>query len=216
MKSFEISEGTNKRSKDHIIGDTLREQIADYAKDFKTSWVNLGQSLYAVWQDKHYHAWGYEKFEHYTEKEVGLKKELCLKLLKTYLFLEQDEPAYLSKEFSEKREAINVPSYDAINVLRMAKQKKELLREDYSQLKKSIFDKGKDASVVRRDLTSIMKERKPVDPEEERDKRNEAAIRKLVNSLRSFQKDMQALKLVPENIVKETTDLMAKLESQLK
>lgn len=212
MKSIEISD----EERGHVIDNTMREQILQYAKDFKTSWVGLGQSLYAVWQDKLYHAWGYEKFEHYTEKEVGLKKELCLKLLKTYLFLEQEEPAYFSKEFSETRQAPNVPGYDAINVLRLAKQKKELLREDYLKLKKSIFEKGKDAGSVRKDLMALMKERKPVNPEEERDKRNEAAIRKLLDSLKSFQKDMQTLKLLPDHIVKEANGLMVKLESQLR
>ena len=92
--------------------------------------------------------------------------------------------------------------------------KKELLKDDYIKLKKAVFDKGKDASTVRQDLTAIMKERKPVDPEEERDKRNEAAIRKLYNALDAFKKDMEVLKLLPGDIVEEAQGLMSKLEGQ--
>ncbi|MCK5082429.1 MAG: hypothetical protein KAR31_05940, partial [Candidatus Omnitrophica bacterium] len=66
-----------------------------------------------------------------------------------------------------------------------------------------------------KDLVAMMKERKPIDPEEERDKRNEASIRKLYNALDSFKKDMEVLKLIPDNIINEANDLMSKLEGQL-
>lgn len=204
-----------KKNKPDMIGEVLRSQILNYAKDFKTSWVNLGQSLYAVWQDKLYYGWGYDKFEDYTEKELGLKKSIALKLLKTYLFVEHEEPAYLKKEFVESREPVKVPGCDEVNVLRMAKQKKELLPEDYQRLRKSIFEKGASAAAVRKDLTAIMKERKPVNPDEERNKRNEAAIRKLLTSLKSFQKDMETLKLLPTEIVEDAQKLLDRLESHL-
>jgi len=202
-------------NKADVTSELLRGQILDHSKSFKTSWVNLGQALYSVWRDKLYHVWGYDKFEHYTEREVGLQKQMSLKLLKTYLFLEQEEPSYLGKEFSETREASQVPGYEAVNILRLAKQKKELLRDDYIKLRKDVFDKGKDAAVVRKDLAAIMRERKPIDPEEERDKRNEAAIKKLYNALDSFKKDMEVLKLIPDNIVGEAEELMTKLKEQL-
>jgi len=204
----------NKNDKD-ALHDHLRQQILDYSKDFKTSWVGLGQGLYSVWQDKLFYAWGFEKFEHYTKEEVGLKKEVAMRLLKTYLFLEEDEPEYLKKEFKEERDAVNVPNYDAINVLRLAKGRKEILKEDYHKLRKAIFDKGKDAAAVRKDLTAIMKERKPVDPDEERDQRNEMAIRKVINSLKNFNRDMETLKLIPNDILTQTKELMKKLESQV-
>ena len=46
----------------------------------------------------------FEKFEDYVIRELGLKKPLALKLVKTYFFVEQDEPVYLKKEFAEVRE----------------------------------------------------------------------------------------------------------------
>lgn len=195
--------------------DNLRERAVDCAKDFKTSWVKLGQTLYSVRQDKMYTQWGHEKFEHYTERELGLKNELSVKLLKTYLFLEQDEPAYLQENFTEEREASRVPPLDAVNVLRLAKGRKELLREDYLKLKKAAFEKGESATALRKDLTALIRERKPIDPDEEREKRNTAAIKKLISALASFEKDMEALKLLPGNIIEETKELMKKLEARL-
>ncbi len=101
--------------------EDLRVHIASHAKNFKLSWVQLGQGLYAVWRDKLYSAWGFEKFEDYCVRELGLKKPLALKLVKTYFFVEQDEPMYLKKEFSKGKEASVVPGYESLDVLRRAR-----------------------------------------------------------------------------------------------
>lgn len=201
-----------KSKKLDVTSNHMREKIVQDSKSFKTSWISLAQALYSVWRDKYYYGWGFEKFEDYIQQEVGLKNQLALKLLKTYVFLEQEEPSYLAKDFTEGREATCVPSYDAVNVLRMAKQKKELTKDDYTNLKKEIFENGKEAAVVRRDLTTMIKQRKEVDPDEERQARNDAAIRRLLNAIRSFKKDMETLKLAPAELVKEADHLLAKLE----
>ena len=215
MDSTDYSSTNRLVKKGHVIDDTIRGKVLQYSKDFKTSWIDLGQALFAVWQDKLFHAWGYEKFEHYCKKEVGLRKEVSLRLLKNYFFVEQEEPNYLNEDFSEMREAIKVPGHEEVNVLRLAKQKKELTKEDYNQIRKAIFDKGKDASGARKDLTQLMKERKQVDPEEERQLRHQMAIRKLVSSLKSFKKDMEALKLLPDDLVNEAKGLIRKLEKHV-
>ncbi|VAX37072.1 hypothetical protein MNBD_UNCLBAC01-1595 [hydrothermal vent metagenome] len=209
----------SKKEQDSIkledINNTLREEVLEYAKNFKTSWLHLGRHLYAIWQDKLYYSWNFEKFEDYTEKELGIKKSLCTKLLKTYLFVEQDEPEYLKEGFVENRETLKVPNYDAIDVLRMAKRKKELNVEDYQKLRGDVFERGIEAGAVRKDLASIMKERKPIDPEEERENRNEAAIKKLINAIESFKKDMAVLKMIPDEIVEEVRGIEEKLAGQI-
>lgn len=198
-----------------MLGDRIRDEAKQFVKDFKTSWLNLGRHLYSIHEDKKFYGWGYNKFEEYTEQELGLKKSICIKLLKAYLFLEEDEPAYLAENFKDHREPLQVPSCDQIDVLRLAKSKREILREDYQKMRASVFEHGKDAAEVRKELTCLMKERKQVDPEEERDRRSEAAIRKVVSSLKSFQKDMDALKLIDNDLLEEVVGLSQKLEEQL-
>jgi len=192
----------------------LRSQLAQNAKNFKLSWVQLGQGLYSVWRDKLYHSWEFDKFEDYVVRELGLKKPLALKLVKTYFFVEQDEPVYLKKEFAETRDTAVIPGYESLDVLRMARGKKELTREDYTKLRKDIFEKGKEASLVRKDLTAMIKERKKVDPDQERDARHEQSVRRLVAALRSFKKDMETLKLADPDIVDEAEELLKRLEEE--
>ena len=215
MESLESTMDQRSKKRPDVPSELLRSQIRKHSKSFKTSWVNLGQALYSVWKDKLFYAWGYDKFEYYVEQEVGLPKQLSLKLLKSYFFLEQEEPDYLKREFNEARDASKVPGYEAVNVLRLAKQRKDLLKDDYLKLKRAVFDKGNNASLVRQDLMAIIRERKAIDPEAERDKRNELAIRKLVNALNSFKMDMEVLKLISDDIVDEAKQLMTKLEKQL-
>jgi len=215
MESLESTTDQRSKKRPDVPSELLRSQIRKHSKNFKTSWVNLGQALYSIWKDKLFYVWGYDKFEYYVEQEVGLPKQLSLKLLKSYFFLEQEEPDYLKREFNEARDAFKVPGYEAVNVLRLAKQRKELLKDDYLKLKRAVFDKGRNASLVRQDLMAILRERKPIDPEEERERRNESAIRRLVNALNSFEKDMEVLKLIPDDIADEAKKLMTKLEKQL-
>jgi len=142
MLQTEITTIPKKNISTHMIDDTFRSQLLVYSKDFKTSWVKLGQILYSVWRDKTYHSWGFDKFEEYAKKELGLSKSLATKLLKTYLFLEEDEPEYLGDKFSEENEAVNVPGYEEMNFLRLAKNKKEVLKDDYRKFRKDIFEIG--------------------------------------------------------------------------
>ncbi len=200
--------------RDDTAGFGVRDQLKDHSKNFKTSWINLGQALFTVWDDKLYQVWGFEKFESYTEEELGLTKSLALKLLKTYSFLEQHEPDFLKLEILKEKDAQGIPHYDAVDVLRKAKNSKELQREDYQKLREDIFMKGKDAKTVRKDLTHMMKEREQLDPEEERDKRKTSSVNRLMTAIKTFQKDMETLKLISPELVKEASVLLKKLEEE--
>ena len=198
----------------NVLSEDLRLQLVEQAKTFKTSWMYLGQGLYSVWRDKMYHGWGFEKFEDYVARELGLKKPLAMKLVKTYFFVEQEEPAYLKKEFSEAREAAVVPGYESLDVLRLARRSKDLNREDYVKLRKAVFEKGKDASAVRKDLTALIRERKPVNPEQEREERQQQSIKKFAAALKTFHQDMETLRLIDPDIVQEAEELLKKLEEK--
>jgi len=201
---------------DNPTSRELRARVQVTAKDFKTSWVDLAQALYAIWRDKLYEYWGYERFDHYVEREVGLQKSLALKLVNTYSFVEQQEPQFLKEGFLENRDAAATPELDAIHVLRLARNKKELTKHDYADLHKQVFEKGKGAAVVRKELTAIMRERKPVNPEEEREQRSAACVRRLLNAMRLFKKDAETLKLIRADVVQRAEELIRELEAEIK
>lgn len=200
---------------DNLNSQEMRALVQEGAKHFKESWVKLAQALYGVHRDKLYEYWGYEKFELYVEKEVGIKKPMALKLLKTYAFVEEQEPQCLRAEFFTEKDAGTIPEFEAVNLLRMARANKDLTKKDYQEVRRQVIDDGRDASLVRKDLTAMIKERKQVDPDAEREERNAAAVRRFLNAIRSFRKDAETLKLLPAAILKKAEELFQELESEI-
>ena len=106
---------------------SLRYHILENAKNFKVSWVELGRALYTVWKEKLYKDWGYTTLDAYTGKEIGIRKQTAMKLLKSYYFLEKEEPQYLKQEYIQGAEASVIPSYESVDLLRQAKTRGDLL-----------------------------------------------------------------------------------------
>jgi len=207
-------ESLEEKMKD-IDENSLRYHILKSAKDFKTSWIDLGRALYSAWKDKLYKEWGYGDFNIYTSKEIGIRKQTALKLLKSYYFLEKEEPVYLQKDYVQTKDAQLVPTLEAVDVLRLAKNKKILDEDDYAHLKAEIFEKGKDAREVKRNLGVIIKERQELDPEEAQEKKKHAVVKRLVGTLKSLRHEAEILKLLPAPLIRETQDLIKKLEEEL-
>ena len=166
-------------------GDALRCQVLKSAKDFKTSWIDLGQTLYTVWKDKLYKGWGYSSFDAYTSKEIGIRKQTALKLLRSYFFLEKEEPLYLKKDCDGKSVA-SMPSYESIDALRLASNKKEIDKSDYEQMKRNVLEKGKDVREVKKDLTALIKQRQELLPEEAWQKKRLGLLRRFLSLLKSI------------------------------
>lgn len=195
--------------------NSLRYQILEKAKNFKVSWISLGQALYSAWKDKLYKEWGYSTFEVYTAKEIGIKKHTAMKLLRSYYFLEKEEPEYIQKDYAKSEEVASIPSYDAVNMLRLARNKKILDAGDYKELKKKVFEKGQDAREIKKDLTAMIREREELEPEEARNKKKMATLKRLLGTLRAIKRDMELLKMVSPAIIKETAHLIKKIESEI-
>ena len=61
-------------------------------------------------------------------------------------------------------------------------------------------------------MTTIIKERKQVDPQQAREARLNTSVRRLVAALRSFKKDMETLKLAEPDIMEDAEGLLERLE----
>jgi regulator of replication initiation timing len=203
------------RRMDGIDSKSLRYQVLQNVKDFKTSWIGLGQALYAVWKDKLYKEWGYSQFDAYTSKEIGIRKQTAMKLLKSYYFLEKEEPEHLKKNLSEDITPEKVPSHETVNALRLASKRKDIDRADYVRMKENVFTSGKDARDVRVALTQLIKERDELEPEEAHAKRRMAVIKRLVSLLKSVRQEIKITKLLPAEIIKDADRLINKLESEI-
>ena len=200
---------------DTVEGDPFRYHVLERAKNFKTSWIELGRALYTVSKEKRYRQWGYGTLEAYAAKEIGLRKETVLKLLRSYYFLEKEEPVYLQQNYLETAKPAAVPSYEAVDVLRLAKGKKTLDEAEYNTLKKEVFEKGSDVREVRRDLTAMIRRRQELDPEEAREKRRTGTLRRFIGTLKALKQELELARFAPPALVKDASNLIKKLEAHI-
>jgi len=198
-----------------IDSESIRGQILANAKGFKTSWINLGQALYTVWKDKLYKGWGYDTFEAYTAKEIGIRKQTAIKLLRSYSFLEKEDPLYLKKDYNEEAEAATVPTYQSVDVLRLANNKKDLSKEEYASMKKGVLDMGKDALSAKKDLTSLMKQRQELEPEEAWQTRKATLVKRFLTTLKSLVLEAKRSNMMSAQTLNDTDKLILKLETEI-
>lgn len=194
---------------------SFRYKVLETVKTFKTSWLDLGQSLYTVYKDKLYKDWGFITFEAYVAKEINIQKQTAVKLLKSYYFLEKEEPDYLKKDQPVPEGASSFPSYEAVNLLRLAKNRKEIGESGYTSLKKQIFEKGKDAREIKKDISSLIRERQELSPEDARKQKQEMTLRRFLSTLKSLKRDLELSKMVSASVLKETDALIKKIEDEI-
>ncbi len=195
--------------------ESLRYKVLESAKRFKSSWIELGQMLYTVWKDRHWRGWGYLEFESYCQKEIGIREATARKLLHSYHFLEQEEPAFLQQQSRQDEPTSSCPSYDAVYLLRGAKTRAQLPEKEYAKLRTRVLEKAEEASGVRRELRLLQERLQPEEPEEARVKRRAASLRRIVTTLKTAESVAEADRLIPPPLLKELKALVAKLETLL-
>lgn len=190
--------------------ESYRYKTLEAAKDFKTSWVRLGQHLYTVYKDKLFKDWGYLTFEAYCAKEVGVKQNTAVKLLKSYYFLEKEEPAYLKEEILEQEKPSKIPSYESVNMLRLAKNNENISEEDYDELRDEVLENAKEEGEVKQKVRYLLKTGAKKDEGGEADGRLEAAKR--LTTYLKMQRGALANLDIPAKILKKLDELLATLE----
>ncbi len=193
--------------------ESLRYQVLDAAKSFKSSWIALGQYLFTVYKDKLYKDWGYQTFEAYCAKEIGIRQNTAVKLLKSYSFLEKEEPEYVSSRSMEERKPDRIPSFESVNALRLAHENERISEDQYDDLRQDILEEGKEDAEVKKKIQYILKSGPKKTADEGQDKT--APLKKLTLYLKNYKNDISLLQ-IPPKIVKKIDELLEVLEDYQK
>lgn len=194
--------------------ESFRYRVLESAKDFKNSWIDLGQYLCSVHKDRMFKEWGYLTFEAYCSKEVGVRQSTALKLLKSYSFLEHEAPAYLKEVASEYRKPNSIPSYESVNALRLAKTSERVPDSDYKKLKEDVLDNAREEAEVKKKIRYILQANPPKTSEtvtQDPEKRRQAILKKVLSQLRVAKMELAECK-IPPSALKEFDGLIDTLE----
>ena len=210
MKTKSISQIEERM--DGLEPESLRYKVLDCARGFKSSWIALGQYLFSVYKDKLFKDWGYLTFEAYCSKEIGIKQATAMKLLKSYSFLEREEPAFLKKGSIEERKPNRIPGYESVNALRLAKESERISESDYETLREEVLDDVKEDAEVKKKIKYILKSYAPKPSSEEKLERKDQLVKKFLSQLRTARHEMGLLSF-PAKIINQVDGLVEVLEN---
>ena len=134
-----------------LAPESERYQVLATAKQFKSSWVELGEWLAKVSNNKRFSEWGFTSFEDYCTKEVRIRRQTAEKLLLAFRFLERREPGLL-----ERKEGRPLPDYRSVDLLRQADEEKQFSMEEYSELRQAVVEEERNHPLIAkrfRDMT---------------------------------------------------------------
>ncbi|MCF6180167.1 MAG: hypothetical protein L3J63_12395 [Geopsychrobacter sp.] len=134
-----------------------RYQVLATARQFKSSWVELGEQLIKVKNQAEFQGWGYESFDDYCAKEIRIRKETARKLTLAYRYLEQEEPGLLGTE----RRLQPLPDYRAIDLLRQAREEQNFSADEYARLRESIIENERSLPTVQKHFREVAQIRNP-------------------------------------------------------
>ncbi len=202
-------------SDEHQNNDLIREEAMKTAKDFKSAWINLGQVLHTVYKDKLFRDWDFQKFEDYAKKEIRVKKETAMKLLRSYYFMEKNEPTYLKEKIINDEGSDCVPEYESVDLLRRAKNRPELNVDDYTNLRDKVLEQGQTPTEVKKELTSLIKQREDKIPEEVRAEKRLSNIKRMITLLCSVKQEIIASKTLPAKTIDLVDQVVNELNDQI-
>ena len=155
-------------------------------------------------------------FETYCFKELGLKQATASKLLKSYYFLEKEEPALVRPETVEEVRPSVVPNYESVNLLRLAKDNPNLDAQDFKELRKAVLTNAKEPKDVRAQMKQMLDSRQEQqDPQEVRKNKRNAAIKRVLMVLGGAKKELEQDNLLPGYLITQMKDLIGKLQDQI-
>lgn len=194
--------------------NSYRYRVLDTCRRFKTSWIELGEALFACHRDKMYAEWGYASFELYCLKELGIKQATASKLLKSYHFLETEEPEYIEKVRGEVAPEQKHPDLDSVNLLRLARNNKKFDEGQYRKIRKQVLDDAREPQEVRKELRMLSDAGPQKDPEEVRSERRGKFLKSLVRQLESFKLEAMGSKFLPPRLIDLMDELSEAVEKE--
>ncbi len=135
--------------------ESPRYQVLLTARDFRASWVKLGEQLTEVREKQQHRGWGYPSFEAYCRRELRLRQETANKLTRSFGFMRDHQPAAL-----EERAARELPPLDVVDLLSQARERAKISDRDFATIQEEVF--ATDAAPTR---NSVVKRLREVDPE---------------------------------------------------
>jgi hypothetical protein len=177
---------------EHEARDPERAAMIKTARLFKSSWLELAESLSRVRRSAAWKRWGFESFEIYTKLELHLRPETVEKLTGSYAFLQKRAPEVLARDGI----SAPIPSYQAIDFLRRAEESEDATPEVVQNLTRKVLSDAAPLSAVSREYKDVVF---PIS-DTDRAARDQATLKAAASRLRDL---LPETKAVPKKLANE-------------
>ena len=180
--------------------DSERYRVLASARNFKSSWVELGEWLARVSNSGQFTNWGYATFEDYCTREVRIRRKTAEKLLLAYRFLEKKEPGLL-----ERRSEHPLPDYRSVDLLRQADEEKPFSMAEYGELRQAIIEQECSHPMVAKQFRDLEHGHQP-------EKKTSHQYRNALMAAKRLSTSLQEIPGIPEALSQGVAELIIFLE----
>ncbi len=192
---------------------SLRWRVLTALKQFRASWVELGRFLNQVAYGGDYKEWGYDDFEVYCARELGLRKPTVQKLMISYNYMKKYETQRLrSLEEDAGGEAAGAPDYQTVELLDRVRRAEDLDDDEAEELHRRVFsdDDAEDETALRKELRQRLK---PPAATADHIDAGRAELARVVRAARELRKAMSATGAVPEGLRERLEQALIEVEA---
>ncbi len=138
---------------------TLRHQVMLALRQFRASWIELGRLLNDVVYGGDYKEWGYDDFEVYCARELGLKKPTVQKLMISYNYMKKYESKRLHdfEDDKEKAAVSGIPDFQTVELLDRVRRREEMPEEKMEELHRKAFESDAEDPEIRREIRQYLR-----------------------------------------------------------
>jgi hypothetical protein len=198
---------------------SLRRQVMEALRHFRASWIELGRLLNDVVYGGDYKEWGYDDFEIYCARELGLRRPTVQKLMISYNymrkyeskrldgFIEPDNPGKESGAL-----AADIPDFQTVELLDRARRREAAPEERLEELHRRAFSGDAGEPELRREIRQFLR---PASRQEAsgRDEARKAELAGLLRTSRELRRRLsQAGDIVPPGLRERVERCLVELE----
>lgn len=135
--------------------NSKRYQVLAAAREFKASWVQLGEQLTEVQERAIFRDWGYVSFDTYCRRELRIKSDTAQKLTRSFVFMREEEPQLL-----QERAPRELPPLDVVDLMSRARERTQVSDDQLDEIRGEVF--APDANLTKNEVVKRFRE---VDPD---------------------------------------------------
>ncbi len=193
---------------------SLRHQVMSALRQFRASWVELGRLLNDVVYGGDYKEWGYDDFEVYCARELGLKKPTVQKLMISYNYMKKYESKRLSDyEDGDRAAPPEIPDFQTVELLDRVRRRDDAPEEKIEELHRRAFGGEGEEREFRKELRQALRPSLSGEEMTERSLSRQSELAGILRSARDLRRRLVAAHSVPGGLKERLERCLIELEA---